>query len=217
MPRTSCLALSALLLLLGPSATTAQTFCQSVVPIAIRPAPGPEFQLGCTEYVAKYGGGSGTQGSWGALDLSALSSGDCSGSGGSTFYRCAWASGLGVCLDSLTCLPPLSGNMTGTTASAIEARFAADTDQRQGVCYFDPVASYHGNGSRLLVALMSGPLVGVGGGGCYTLIRPVRVFLTRVPGSGNRDLIFFNYLGDVTSDPTPAGTLTWGGVKRIYR
>jgi Flp pilus assembly protein TadG len=173
-------------------------------PVAGRPDPGPEFQVGCIEYVLKYGSGSGTQGSYGPLDLTGLDCKNpygCVGAGGAA-YRCYLDHGFSCCIDSGTCIPSENGNMTGPTVDGITARFAADTDQRQGVCYFDPVAPYHGNDSRVVTVPITGPLVGK----CYTVKHYGRFFLTRIPGKGNKDLIYANYLGRADDTGSASGS-----------
>jgi hypothetical protein len=168
----------------------------SLWPIAGRPDPGPDFVMGCTEYTLKYGGGSGTQGSYGALDLTRLDCADpygCNGSGANA-YRCYLRNGFPCCIDSGTCVPREAGNMSGPTEQGIEARFAADTDQRQGICYwkvYPNVLDYAGNGSRVIMVPITGPETGCG----YVVQRYAQFFLTRIPGSGNKSFIYGNFLG----------------------
>ena len=183
-----------------------------LVPLAVRPDPGPEFVVGCTEYVLKYGGGSGTQGSYGSLDLPDCA-GDPCGSGGAIRYRCDLTNGYPCCVDSGLCVPAEAGNLTGPTAQSIAYRFAADTDQREGICF----AQYNGNGRRIITVLMTGPPQAGGSSPCYVVLRYGEFFLTRIPGAGNENFIFANFLGYTSAIPTPAYTPAWGKIKVLYR
>jgi hypothetical protein len=182
-----------------------------VVPIAVRSDPGPEFVVGCTEYVLKYGFGTGTQGSWGALDLPSCPEDACGGTG-IIRYRCLWANGCLCPIDTGSCVPVFSGNVSGSTASAIQQRFSVDTDQREGICSSD----YTGNGLRMIVAAIT---TSQGTGSCpgYEVLRFARFFLTRIPGTGNTSFIYVNFLGYGKEEPTAARATTWGRIKQIYR
>jgi hypothetical protein len=186
--------------------------CCTVVPIAVRPDPGPAFVAGCAEYVLKYGGGAGTQGSYEALDLSSLCPDTCGGTGASG-YRCAWVQGIACCVDSGTCVPAEVGNLSGPTASGIQSRFAADTDQREAICFAD----YHGNGARLVTAFVTDAPSGSGSGVCHPVRRRGVFFLTRIPTAGSTRLISCSFIGYADSDPTPVSQRTWGSLKLIYR
>jgi hypothetical protein len=195
----------------GPKARAQESPLCVLVPVAIRSAPGPDFVAGCTEYVLRYGGGSGAQGSYAALDFPACPDEPCAS--GAARYRCEWAYGYPCCIDSGACVPSLSGNQSGPTVQAIAARFAADTDQREGVCYVE----YTGNGERLILAPITGPLQGSGSGSCYELIHYGQFFLTRIPGGGSQGFVFADFLGYVSSSVTPARAPTWGSIKELYR
>lgn len=204
MPRFAFLLLS----WLGFVAPLARAQTCTVVPLAVRSDPGPEFQAGCAEYVLNSGGGAGAEGSYAPLDLSALCAG-CTETG-SAWYRCAMVQGVSCCLDGGACLPFLSGNMSGSTASAIQERFARDTDQREATCY----SEYHGNGSRLFMALLTGPPSGGGSLGCSPAIRPATFFLTRIPPVGSANLLYCNF---IAAGPVAAVPTSWGNLKLIYR
>jgi hypothetical protein len=195
-----------------PSASAQAGSTCDLVPLAVRPDPGPEFVVGCTEYVLKYGGGSGTQGSYAPLDLPDCAEDPC-GDGGSNRYRCELMNGYACCVDSGQCIPAAAGNLAGPTAQSIAYRFAADFDQREGICF----AQYNGNGQRIITVLMTGPPQGGGSGPCYVVLRYGEFFLTRIPGAGNESLIFANFLGYASARPTPARAPTWAEVKRLYQ
>lgn len=195
-----------------PSASAQAGSTCALVPLAVRPDPGPEFVVGCTEYVLKYGGGSGTQGSYGSLDLPACAGDPCR-DGGSNRYRCQWVNGYPCCVDSGLCIPSLSGGMAGPTAQGIAYRFSLDTDQREGICFIQ----YTGNGQRIIMVLMTGALEGAGSGACYRVRRYGQFFLTRIPGAGNESFIYANFLGYTSAILTPAYTPAWGEIKALYR
>jgi len=195
-----------------PSASAQAGSTCDLVPLAVRPDPGPEFVVGCTEYVLKYGGGAGTQGSYGSLDLPDCADDPC-GSGGATRYRCDLVNGYPCCVDSGQCIPSAAGNLVGPTAQSIAYRFAADTDSREGICF----AQYNGNGRRIITVLMTGPPQAGGASPCYVVLRYGQFFLTRIPGAGNESFIFANFLGCTSATPTPAHVPAWGEIKVLYR
>jgi len=161
-------------------------------PVAGRPDPGPEFVVGCTEYILKYGGGSGTQGSYGPLDLPDCA-GDPCGNGGANRYRCELQNGYHCCIDSGTCIPSEQGAMSGPTVQGIEYRFNLDSDKREGICY----TQYTGDpdaGPRIVWVPITTAL---GANGCsgYIVLRYGKFFLTRIPGQGNKDFIYANFMG----------------------
>ena len=203
----------ALLALTAPhvSAQEDSTSTSSLVPIAVRPEPGPEFVADCTEYVLKYGGGAGTQGTYGPLDMPSCAD-DLCGSAGYTRYRCLWLNGYPCRVDSGTCVPMQVGNMAGSTVQGITSRFAADTDQRQGICY----DQYSGNGQRILVTPITSALDAPGCAG-YMVLRYGQFFLTRLPGAGNSEILYVNFLGYSGAIPTPTRASTWGKIKELYR
>jgi hypothetical protein len=121
--------------------------------------------------------------------------------------------GFPCCIDSGTCIPLKAGNMSGPTAQGIATRFAADTDPREGICF----SNYMGNGERLIVAPITGPLEGSGSGSCYRVICYARFFLTRIPAGGSSNLIDVNFLGYVSVVPVSVEPSTWGSIKTRYR
>ncbi len=203
-------ALAALALI--PVVAQAQSACP-LVPLAIRSSPGPDFAVGCTEYVLKYGGGSGTLGSFGTLDFSGFGCPDDSCGTGGNGYRCRLLYGYPCCVDTGTCVLNEAGNMSGPTASGIQTRFLADTDQRDRICR----SEYYGNGQRIIVAPITGPPEGSGSSACYRVHRLGMFFLTHVPGTGESALVFVNFLGYVSEWPTAVRASTWGAIKQLYR
>jgi Flp pilus assembly protein TadG len=172
----------------------------NLLPVAGRPDPGPDFIVGCTEYILKYGGGQGTNGSYGALDLSNIPcpGNTCPGNPGGDTYRCELANGFPCCLgDSLFCIDSKTGNMAGPTAQGIHDRFLADTDRRSGICYTD----YTGNGQRIVtVPITLPPQGGNGTNACFPLLRYGYFFLTRDSGDKkdpfvDKDKIYANFMG----------------------
>lgn len=184
-----------------------------LVPIAIQePLAGP-FVPGCTEYQVNYGGGSGSQGGYGALNFPSCDQDPC-GEGGANRYRCQLMNGYPCWQDSGICVPNKAGNMSGPTMQALAARFNNDTDVREGICYTD----YLGNGSRIMTTLITGLLQGGAFTLCYPVLHYGTFFLTRIPGSDGSSNIWATYLGHPGANPpTPAFRPTWGALKTLYR
>jgi hypothetical protein len=192
--------------------------CPSLVPLAIQPPTGQAFQAGCAHvYVIKEAPPTGTNAGYGGLDFSQISppctEDQCASLGsGLSRYRCEVANGWPCCVDSLQCLPAELGNMSGPTMQAIQARFAADTDQRENVCYSD----YGGNGSRVVITPLTGPKQG---SGCYIVYGLGIFFIQKIPGNGNLNFITAEYLGNQAMEGgglTPAPGSSIGQLKAKY-
>ncbi len=176
----------------------------SLLPVAGQPEPGPEFIVGCTEYRLRYQGGSGTEGSFGGLDLNydqtknpnvpQCADDEC-GNGGSG-YRCRLTYGFPCCVDSPACIRSQTGVSCGNTAHGIDDRFQQDTDKLDHDCYDD----YTGNGMRYVTIPITDALPpgSAGSNGCYNLVRYGRFFLTRNPWpmtGQDQCVIYVNFLG----------------------
>jgi hypothetical protein len=174
----------------------------NLLPVAGQPPSGtPEFVAGCTEYFIKQGGGSGIQGSFGALDMSQV---PCAGDqcrkpdgkqqNGGIGFRCRLTNGYPCCIDSSgSCLPSEQGATCGNSAIGIHERFLKDTDQRDLDCYND----YTGNGMRYVTVPIT---AGVQPNEwrtkpCFPLIRYGRFFLTKDPVHYDQCNIYANFMG----------------------
>jgi hypothetical protein len=172
-----------------------------LVPFAVQPPPGQEFQPD-SSYLLKNAPPSGIQGSYGALQYPECGGDPCAGQGGAAQYLCWLTVGypccdnvqVGMCLDSKT------GNMSGPTTAGIGTLIDEDSDSRLNIFYdrthTDPNA-YHGNNRRVVMAPITG---GVGTGGCgskqYPVIALGVFFLTRyADGSGTNNTVYGQYLG----------------------
>jgi hypothetical protein len=169
----------------------------NLVPLAVQAPLGQVFETGCVhEYVIKEAPPNGTTGGYGGIDFSLVTppcpSDRCTGMGsGSNRFRCEVTYGWPCCFDSMACAPSEQGTMSGPTKQAIEARFAADTDQREGICY----SEYRGNGSRVVNTPLTGPKQG-SGAGCYMVYGYGSFFIKRIPGNGNQNFITAEFLGE---------------------
>ncbi len=123
--------------------------CEGLVPMG--PVPPPDagwFDPSCdVTYELKLGAGNGEQGNYELLDYPPCNEGPCAGLEGGAAIRCIAEHGYGCCLDEgqeFTLTEP--GNKVGPFRQGLQARFDADVDTRQGICFVD----YHGNGNRIL-------------------------------------------------------------------
>ncbi|HEY3215244.1 MAG TPA: pilus assembly protein TadG-related protein [Candidatus Eisenbacteria bacterium] len=128
--------------------TTAQV-CDGLVPMApVEPPNSGWFDPDCSQtYDLKVGSGQGEQGNYELLDYPPCNEGPCAGLNGGAAIRCIAEHGYGCCLDEsqeFTLTEP--GNKVGPFRQGMQARFDADTDQRQGICYIE----YAGNGNRVV-------------------------------------------------------------------
>jgi Flp pilus assembly protein TadG len=173
----------------------------TIVPLAVQAPTGQTFQPGCPvpEYIIKNAPPTGTTGGYGPIQVSDECAGNrCSG-GGASKFRCEMLYGVPCsCIEIGGCLPSEQGNMSGPTKDAIEQRFEFDTDKREGICF----SEYNGNGQRVVIAPLTGPKEG-SGGGCYTSYALGRFFIKRIPGNGNLNFITAEFLEYV--DPEGLG------------
>src|SRR5262245_8655722 len=124
--------------------------CEGVVPMAPIPPPNNQwFDPDCSRtYLLKADPGSGQQGNYQLLDYPNCDEGMCQDvGGGGAAIRCYSQYGYGCCIhagDEFVMTQP--GNKVGPFRQGMQARFDADTDRREGICYQD----YKGNGNRVI-------------------------------------------------------------------
>ena len=122
--------------------------CCNLVPVGAIP-PFGNFATGCdSQYVLRLAPQQNIQGDYYFVDFPPCDQGACAGdqSTGANTFRCLIANGYCCCVnigDSLIAEP---GSMSGPFVQGINARFNADPDQREGICY----EQYTGNGSRVI-------------------------------------------------------------------
>ncbi len=179
--------------------------CPSSLPLAAQPPLGQTFLPGCAyEYKLKYGPPEGVSGSYAPLDFGkyAQQEGGCPGDpclkpSGGDVYRCELSNEYPCCTDSGSCIPSEQGNMSGPTTQGIALRFAADTDQLEYICFSD----YTGNGKRVIVVPVTGPVEGSGSERCYRVLSSGRFFIKRIPQSGGDNIIWAEFLRYETANP----------------
>jgi Flp pilus assembly protein TadG len=163
-------------------ADTARSVGCGIVPLGVTPEPGQDFQVGCTPgYILKFGSGTGSNGNYGPLDFPTCDDGPCAGrpvTGASTF-ECLMKNGYCCTISKDQNLSTEPGNMSGPFRKAIYARFSADKDQREGICY----SQYRGTGQRVIIV----PLTTDAGPGhtSVTVTGFGAFFIKDRPGSGN--------------------------------
>lgn len=124
--------------------------CEGLVPMApIEDTTGPWFDPDCSRtYSLKVDAGSGTQGNYQLLDYPPCEEGPCQDvGGGGAEIRCLAENGYGCCLnlgDEYVATQP--GNKVGPFRQGMQARFDADTDRRENICF----SEYRGNGKRII-------------------------------------------------------------------
>jgi len=181
------------------------TLTCGVVPLGAVPPPGAVFQPGCNNtYILKQAAQGGTTGNYQALQFPSCPDGDCVGTpgGGSNVYRCLLSHGMCCSVSINDVLTPQTGNMSGPTHDAIQARFNLDTDQRAGICY----SAYHGNGQRIVAV----PLTTLPGNGSstVTVLGFGMFFIQSIPGNGNNSTITGEFINTVV--PGTGGALNPG-------
>jgi len=130
-------------------ADTTGRVCDGLVPMGpVEPPQSGWFDPDCSKtYELKVGAGEGEQGNYELLEFPDCNQGPCAGMEGGAAIRCLAEHGYGCCLDQdqeFTLTEP--GNKVGPFRQGMGARFDADTDQREGICY----SEYRGNGQRVL-------------------------------------------------------------------
>jgi hypothetical protein len=124
--------------------------CEGLAPFAPQQLPdGGQFSTDCdSEYVLKEGAGNGQQGNFQLLRYPDCNEDTFTGGGGAAIrqytqygYQCCEDIGQWLEVETKT------GNTVGPLRQGLQARFDADTDQRQGICY----EQYTGNGKRVFI------------------------------------------------------------------
>jgi Tfp pilus assembly protein PilX len=178
------------------------TLSCDIVPIAMSPPTGMEFETGCLPgYRLKYGGGTGVSpGNYGGVDLPECPNDDCDGptTGASTF-RCLVASGY-CCPISVGQVLTTEPGVKSSFRQGVLDRFAEDTDPREGICY----DQYTGNGRRVILIMVTTPFDD--GRSPVTIERFAAFFIKSVPGAGltstlDGEFIYYTYPG--TGDAGP--------------
>ncbi|HEY6571895.1 MAG TPA: pilus assembly protein TadG-related protein [Candidatus Eisenbacteria bacterium] len=126
--------------------------CEHLAPFAPENVPDSLFNSDCdVEYTLKQGSGSAQQGNFQLLELPECNEDDFTGGGAAAIYQYI-RYGYDCCLkidDEFLWTEP--GNKVGPFRSALQARFDADTEHREGICYQEYQAGGDGNDSRVFV------------------------------------------------------------------
>jgi Flp pilus assembly protein TadG len=162
-----------------------------LAPLFVNLPEGETPRPGCSPgYVLKVGGGMGSNGNYGGLTYPTCPNGECAGMGttGADLYRCLLENGFCCTVASGQTLDTEPGNMSGPTRQSMQARFNADTDRREGICYGD----YQGNGQRVVyVPVTTAP---EGGRATVRVLSFGAFFLKNIPGSGNNSFLEGEFL-----------------------
>lgn len=123
--------------------------CERLAPFAPQDVPPTGFVSDCaSEYVLKDGSGGGaSQGNFQLLDYPPCPESEFKGGGAAAIYQYT-RYGYDCCLDigqEMVWTQP--GNKVGPFRSALQDRFDADTDRRNGICF----QNYTGNGQRIFI------------------------------------------------------------------
>lgn len=182
--------------------------CEGLAPFAPQQPPdGGQFSTDCdSEYVLKEGAGNGQQGNFQLLRFPDCNEDTFTGGGGSAIYQYT-VSGYQCCEDigQWMEIETKTGNTVGPLRAALQDRFDADTDQRQGICY----EQYTGNGKRVFIT----PLIqsfNVNGTSWVQVKGFAAFFLKYKPGGGGQLQItgqFIKYVapGDFGTTQTNSG------------
>lgn len=182
--------------------------CEGLLPMAPVEPPNGGFQTGCgNEYDLKIGSGDGEQGNYELLDFADCDEGPCADvGGGGAEIRCLTENGYGCCInigDEFVLTQP--GNKVGPFRQGMQARWDADTDRRENICYSD----YTGNGKRV-VHVPGVESFGVPGRKQVRITGFYAFFLKRRPTGGGTQTLIGEFLHDVapgTSGGASDGTL----------
>jgi hypothetical protein len=184
-----------------------------VVPLGVAEPATQPFQTGCSPtYVLKQGGGAGNTGNFGYLQLPACAGSPCTGpSNGTQYIMCLITNGYCCELSAGGTLNTAPGNRSGPFKKAVSDRFAADTDQRKGICYSQYVADGLGNNKRVvLVPIINGD---PNGSSPVTITRFAAFFLQNdVPGTGNNSVLngeFIDYVAAGSGGGATNGPVTF--------
>lgn len=160
--------------------------CEKMVPLgAMPPLNQQNFQVGCANRYTLHTSG-GTQiapGNYLAVDFPQCDEGPCAGmseTGGSTF-RCLLENGYGCCVHIGQVIQTEPGVKSGPIVQGLGDRWAADTDQRENICY----SEYVGNGSRVVNVPVITP---IGNGRTEVTVTGLAAFFIRSRVQGNGDV-----------------------------
>ena len=174
--------------------------CEHLAPFAPQDVPGAGFVTDCSvQYILKQGAGAGQQGNYQFLDLPSCPENDTGG--GANAIAAYTREGYKCCLDIGEQVFTKTGLNFGPFMKALQDRFDADSDTRQGICYQD----YKGNGSRVFIT----PIVhdfGVPGKKLIQIVKFGAFFLKIRPSGGPSSPItgqFINYVVPGNGGPTP--------------
>jgi hypothetical protein len=146
-------------------------------------------------------------GQYGALNFpSCLDQGACAGMTptGANTYRCLMINGYCCPITVGQVLNTESGNMSGPTKQALDARFASDAVPTENICYSEYLAR-GGTGQRVVFIPITTPVYGQPN---VTVLGFASFFLRNVPGSGNESELTGEFLYRVvpgTGGPSPTG------------
>jgi hypothetical protein len=175
--------------------------CEGLLPMAPVEPPSGGFQTGCAnEYSLKVGAGEGEQGNYELLDYADCEEGPCADvGGGGAEIRCLVENGYGCCIeigDEFVLTEP--GTKIGPFRQGMQARWDADTDRRENICYSD----YTGNGKRV-VHVPGVETFDVNGKKNVRITGFYAFFLKRRPTGGGQQELIGEFLYDVA--PGEAG------------
>ncbi len=126
------------------------SICEGLLPMAPVDPPNGGFQTGCAnEYSLKVDqNGDVEQGNFQLLDYADCDEGPCADvGGGGAEIRCLTENGYGCCVSiGDEFVPTQPGNKVGPFRQGLQARWDADTDRRENICY----SEYTGNSKRVV-------------------------------------------------------------------
>lgn len=168
--------------------TTGTAEC-GVTPLGVTPPPGGTFRPGCAQsYQLKAGGGGGTTGNYGGLNLPPCpaGAGDCPQNSGASRWGCLMANGYCCPVAIGQSLETEPGNMSGPLRGAASDRFSEDAVKAEGICYRDYLAA-GGTGQRVVVVPIVTPFPN--GRGTVTVTGFAAFFIKNRPGNGNNSTL----------------------------
>jgi hypothetical protein len=189
------------------AAATAEAFkigepCEHLAPFAPEDVPDAGFVSGCgNEYILKGSAGAGTSGNYQLLDLPPCNESEFNGGGAAAIYQYT-RYGYECCLeigDEWVSTSP--GVKFGPFMKALQDRFDADKDKRNGICFED----YTGNNSRIFVT----PIIesfDVNGKKLVHIVKFAAFFLKYRPSGGPSAPItgqFVKYVVPGNAGPNP--------------
>jgi hypothetical protein len=175
--------------------------CEHLAPFAPEDVPDASFVTDCSsEYILKGSAGAGTSGNYQLLDYD-----DCPESplpaGGASAVETYTRSGYDCCLDIGDEVFTEPGVKLGPFMDALQDRFDADKDPRQGICYAD----YTGDGSRVFITPIIESFL-VNGKKSVRIVKFAAFFLKYRPSGGPASPItgqFIKYVVPGSAGPNP--------------